>query len=519
MTTAPDVTVITAVYNTMPYLTRCLTSLAEQSIGLDRLEVIMVDDGSTDGSGKELDRYAKLYPGTFKVIHQANSGGPAAPSNRALEHATGRYVFFVGSDDHLGREALERMVSAADTYGSDVVLGRLVGFNGRYVHQAIFDDNNADVSLFDSALPWSLSNTKLFRRELIEKHRLRYPEDMPVLSDQPFTIEASFYARRISVLSDYDFYHAVRRVNAANITYRSKHEVRARCTEKIMDLVARLVEAGPKRDAINIRHFTWELSKLVEADFLQLEREVQERVCAVVGRLTEQHFTDAVRAQTDAAMGIRFQLAQRGSVDALTAVIREDAEHGSPPILLEGGQVYAAYSCFRDPSLALPDGLFDVTAHAAEFIAKKITVTSVSWEQSGRVLHIIANSPSADLSAYLPLQMSVGDVTSDATLEPAKDGTTVRARLAVGSLLAGFGPDGGHLPVRVGLSAFGTRCDTPLRAPRMRRLPQQFFWRGPRPYRISPAVSHTGHLLVTTAPVTMERLIRRLRRSWPKGRK
>jgi len=66
--TTPDVTVVVAVYNTMPYLTECLNSLAGQSIGRDRLQVVAVNDGSTDGSGPELDRFAAKYPGTFTVL-------------------------------------------------------------------------------------------------------------------------------------------------------------------------------------------------------------------------------------------------------------------------------------------------------------------------------------------------------------------------------------------------------------------------------------------------------------------
>ena len=125
----PDATVVVAVYNTMPYLTECLRSLSRQTIGLDRLQVITVDDGSTDGGGAELDRWAERYPGAFTVLHQANSGGPAAPSNRALEIATGRYLFFLGADDHLGEEALERLVRAADEPSEswEVVKERLRG--------------------------------------------------------------------------------------------------------------------------------------------------------------------------------------------------------------------------------------------------------------------------------------------------------------------------------------------------------------------------------------------------------
>ncbi|CAM5630873.1 hypothetical protein SMICM304S_11780 [Streptomyces microflavus] len=243
--TEPDVTVVVAVYNTMPYLTECLNSLVGQSIGVERLQVIAVDDGSTDDSGPELDRFAERYPGTVTVLHQENSGGPAAPGNRALELATGRFVYFIGSDDYLGEEALERMVACADANESDVVIGKMVGTNGRYVHQKLYTGDRPEVSLYDSELPYTLANTKLFRRELVEKHGLRFPEDLPVGSDQPFTIEACVRARRISVLSDYTYYYAVKRGDSSNITYRADHLARLRCTARIMEHTAGLIPAGP----------------------------------------------------------------------------------------------------------------------------------------------------------------------------------------------------------------------------------------------------------------------------------
>lgn len=83
----PDVTIIVPVYNAMPYLTTCLDSLVGQTIDHARMHVVAVNDGSTDGSDRELERYAAAHPGLFTVHHQANSGGPARPCNVGLDLA------------------------------------------------------------------------------------------------------------------------------------------------------------------------------------------------------------------------------------------------------------------------------------------------------------------------------------------------------------------------------------------------------------------------------------------------
>ncbi|MEV6404801.1 glycosyltransferase family 2 protein [Streptomyces bobili] len=516
----PDVTVVVAVYNTMPYLTECLNSLVGQSIGRDRLEVVAVDDGSTDDSGRELDRFAAQYPDTVKVLHQPNSGGPAAPSNRALEVATGRYVYFIGSDDYLGEEALERMVKCADQNDSDVVVGKMVGTNGRYVHQALYKENDPDVSLYDSALPFTLANTKLFRRELVEKHKLRFPEHLPVGSDQPFTIEACVRARKISVVADYICYFAVKRGDASNITYRADHLARLRAAAEIVDFTAGLIEAGPKRDAVLRRHFTWELAKLVQDDFPGLDRELQRQLCAGIARLADAYFTDGIRDAMDVKRRVRIALARAGAVDALSEAISGEQEHGAPPFVVEGERAYARYPGFRDPRVGLPDRVYELIGESVPGrLAQGTELLASDWEQQGDGLVYTASvrlpvvgqvdGAGAELRLLKGAMPKSADkagarrlkadhvrpaLVGEMRVEPAEDGaaSVLHARVPLEYVTAKRG-------VRVHLDLAGRTYEIPVRGEGL-PMPLARRW-GPDgdPYRASAIVNDKGRVVIDTA--------------------
>lgn len=538
VTAPPDVTVVVAVYNTMPYLTECLNSLLGQSIGRERLEVIAVDDGSTDDSGRELDRFAAAHPDVITVVHQPNSGGPAAPSNRALELATGRFVYFIGSDDHLGEEALERMVACADADGSDVVVGRMAGVNGRYVHQKLYKEGRREVTLFDSALPFTLANTKLFRRELVEKYGLRFPEDMPVGSDQPFTIEACVRARRISVLADYTYYYAVKRGDASNITYRADHLSRLRCTARIMDHTAGLIPAGPRRDAVLRRHFEWELSKLMLDDFPALPLATRREICEGLTALLDTYFTDGLREATGVKRRVRFGLARRGAVEELTRAIADEAEHGAPPFLLEGGRAFAPYPGFRDAAVGLDDRWYEVREPVAGRLAAGTELESAAWEQEGDGLALAlkvrigitgdtdsafvalargALPKSADKpgARRLPEKAVRPEAVGEFTREPADDGTgtLLTARIPVDRVRAERG-------VRVYVDVAGTTYEIPVRTGGL-PLPLARRWGRTTPYRASANRNPKGRLVITTAllwepappvGVRLRRMLSRLKR-------
>ncbi len=361
------------VYNTMPYLTRTLDSLLAQTIGPDRMQVIAVDDGSTDGSGEELDRYAAAHPDVFVVVHQPNSGGPATPCNRGLELATGRYVFFLGADDYLGDEALERLVTKADEWGSDVIFGRMVGVGGRNVDQRIFEKSEQDLDLIESDLAFALSNTKLYRRALIEQRDLHFSRDLRVGSDQPFTIDAVTHAGRVSVLADYTYYYAVKREDETNISYSTRWRQRVADIGAVMDHVAALVDAGPTRDAFLRRHFAWELTKVLNREFPEVPASEQAEVVEAVGALADRYLTDGVVERLGFTSRLALRLARARDVDNLRALVAVEEPVKAAPIALTGDRVYAALPGFRDGT-GHPDEWYDVTDRSLRKRVKKEVV-------------------------------------------------------------------------------------------------------------------------------------------------
>jgi poly(ribitol-phosphate) beta-N-acetylglucosaminyltransferase len=509
----PDVTVIVPVYDTMPYLTECLDSLVNQTIGLDRMRIVAVDDGSADGSGAELDRYAARYPGAFTVIHQPNSGGPAGPCNRGLDVATGRYVFFVGADDYLGPDALRRLVDRADEWGSDVMLGKVVGVNSRHIYQDVFARNEIELDLYDSPLPRSLANTKLFRRDLLERHGIRYREDMRIGSDLPFTLEACYRAGRISVLADYDFYFAVRRFSATNITYLSRHLLRLRTVEKSVAFVAELIEPGKQRDAVLLRRFDHEIARLLEDDFLRLDRELQQQVHDGVGAIVAEHLTDEIAAGLSAEARIRMALTRDGDLDDLLAVIRQDAETGVPPTVVKDGRRYAAYPGFG----RLPDSCFDVTGSPDWPV--KLDATALAWEDG--TLVITAQSP----AALPPLAVSAEEIPAQVRpLTADEHHTTVRIGFRADELLAASDSTGQRRAVSAQPGAFdpgralgassatGASGAAALRAPAMRRAVPLVRRHRTRLYVITPVLDESGRLMISVVPFTAKRVGAQLRR-------
>ncbi|HEX4812332.1 MAG TPA: glycosyltransferase family 2 protein [Nonomuraea sp.] len=290
---AVDVSVVIPAHNCRAYLDRCLTSVLVQRV---KKEIVVVDDGSADGSADLLDLYAAYHRDIVRVVRIESSGGAGRPRNIGLDHATGRYVFFCDADDYLGPEALERMVAMGDRNGSDIVLGKIVG-HGRRAPVSMFQHGADRAELGDSTVYNSLSCFKLFRRDLLQRHRIRFGEGMLVGEDIIFTVHAYCHARVISVVADYDCYHLVARPDGTSVMQQpgSRDPIAwlAMIREPIR-LMARHVPPGPLRDHLLRRHFRLDVFAQLGAVFLESDDIRRKDIAREVAAICDEWYTPGV---------------------------------------------------------------------------------------------------------------------------------------------------------------------------------------------------------------------------------
>lgn len=205
----PLLSVIVPVYNTASYLLKCIDSILSQSY--ENIEVLLIDDGSNDGSGQLCDDYA-AKDSRIKVIHQQNAGSGAA-RNRGLDVCNGEYVTFVDSDDIISRDAYAANIEILESeHSADIV---------QYAYCRLYDDGSTEkgveqlqggvisrvVDKYREAFVYgrlrSYMPNKIFRRKIFENLRFNetiHFEDRALLPD---IIERSGWI----IYSEYGMYY------------------------------------------------------------------------------------------------------------------------------------------------------------------------------------------------------------------------------------------------------------------------------------------------------------------------
>ncbi len=176
------VSIIIPVYDSAAYVEKCLRSVMMQTY--QNIEILVVDDGSTDGSSAVLERLAGEDP-RIRLVRQENSG-VASARNRGLELATGTYLTFVDGDDYISRDYVEALVQCARENDAEMVICGLqyVDESGK-VLRTLIPDGYVRFEREEWTFRISAVCSHLYERKLWEKHKIRFHsgergEDMPI---------------------------------------------------------------------------------------------------------------------------------------------------------------------------------------------------------------------------------------------------------------------------------------------------------------------------------------------------
>lgn len=237
------ISIIVPAYNAEKFLAGTLDSILHQTYS--QLEVIVVNDASTDGTTEIIDRYAAM-DSRVRAVHKLKNEGVSCARNDALELASGEYLLFVDSDDWIETDTCERSLNALNEHAADLVMWsyiREVGEISRpkriFEGDQIFDTDAVKEKLYRRMVGASIEELaqpenadalctiwgKLYRRSLIEQNHIRFPDirKTGTFEDGLFNLEVMAHVKKAIFLDEF-FYH-YRRNLSDSLTTRYKPEL------------------------------------------------------------------------------------------------------------------------------------------------------------------------------------------------------------------------------------------------------------------------------------------------------
>jgi glycosyltransferase involved in cell wall biosynthesis len=205
----PFISVIIPVYQVEAYLRRCLDSVINQT--LREIEIICINDASPDGSLQILEEYA-AKDNRIKIITFEQNKGVSVARNTGVEMAQGKYIGFVDSDDYVDLDFYEKLYFCAKKTNADIVNTGVSQkeFNGQIKK---WIDNNMQLS--DKILFSKYFFAAIYKKVLLIKHQIKFPQGIIYCEDTQFSFIASFSANKVETIRD-TLYHHIRRENSAD---------------------------------------------------------------------------------------------------------------------------------------------------------------------------------------------------------------------------------------------------------------------------------------------------------------
>ena len=218
------VSIIIPVHNTETYLKQCLDSVTNQT--LKDIEIILIDDGSTDNSGKICEEYASK-DNRIKVIHQKNQGQGKA-RNEGLKIAKGEYIGFVDSDDWIALDFYEKLYEKAKSSDYEVAVAKIVDFyekDNQYI--TLLESDKISINFKD--VVWD----SLYKKCFLDKNNICFPENK-IFEDVLFSLMINCFVKKRFFYVDTIYYRRRNRKNSIMYNFREKFNAKSRF--EILDL-------------------------------------------------------------------------------------------------------------------------------------------------------------------------------------------------------------------------------------------------------------------------------------------
>ena len=220
--------VILSVYNVAPYIREAMDSLISQDYGFENIQIIMVDDGSTDGSGEICDEYAQKYPDNTLVIHKEN-GGQSSARNAGMKAVQGKWINYLDPDDYLDQDAFSKVYNFLQKHPeeTDVVAIPMYMFGARTGPQSFNQKFDGGSRIIDLNMDWTFGQMSLasafVRSETAKRFAFQENLSLVIAEDAKELTKILIRRKTIGVVSD-TCYHYRKRDDSTVSNATSKKE-------------------------------------------------------------------------------------------------------------------------------------------------------------------------------------------------------------------------------------------------------------------------------------------------------
>lgn len=232
----PAVSIIVPVYNTEKYLQKCLDSLTGQT--LRDIEIICVNDCSTDGSLKTLQDYAK-NDSRIRIIDFKENRGVSIARNTGIDAATGEYIGFVDSDDFIDPDFYEKLYTKAKENNADIIKGNVYDYDISKGASELTNFYNINDKIRKNTASFLYGFTSaIYKTVFIKQNNIYFPESITHFEDPYFSISVTLCNPQISLVDDAKYYYVKHNESAcANCKTLQQTKAFAKSVHLILDLV------------------------------------------------------------------------------------------------------------------------------------------------------------------------------------------------------------------------------------------------------------------------------------------